>query len=140
MQKYAHVCRHISRAHFEFHMCALLLPSTIAIYHANQTCRSTLRIFGFYVWMRVWMCVHNMFGSRVFECVTHAYFCNGLKVELNNEIPVSTSLSFCMPSQILQVACAMHDETDSDVSLLIYYKYNILIFSCFIHPIFMQMG
>ena len=78
----------------------------------------------------------------LFSCldVSHTYFCNGLKVELNNEIPVSTSLRFCIPPDL--VGCVYHapHETDSDVSLLIYYKYNILIFSFSIYPIFMQMG
>ena len=138
MQKYAHVCRHISRAHSEFHMCALIL-----VYSTCVPCKPNLqeyvkRIFGFYM-LCAFLCAYI---HALFSCldVSHTYFCNGLKVELNNEIPVSTSLSFCMPSQILQVACAMHDETDSDVSLLIYYKYNTLIFSFSIYPIFMQMG
>ena len=39
----------------------------------------------------------HMLGSRLRSNVSHTkYFCNGLKVELNNEIPVSTSLSFCI--------------------------------------------
>ena len=88
--------------------------------------------------MCVSMCVHTC--SFLVLNVSHTYFCNGLKVELNNEIPVSTSLRFCIPPDL--VGCVYHarHETDSDVSLLTYYKYNILIFSCFKHPIFMQMG
>ena len=88
--------------------------------------------------MCVSTCVHTC--SFLVLNVSHTYFCNGLKVELNNEIPVSTSLRFCIPLDL--VGCVYHarHETDSDVSLLTYYKYNILIFSCFKHPIFMQMG
>ena len=138
MQKYAHVCRHISRAHSEFHMCALILE-----YNTCVPCKPNLqeyvkRIFGFYM-LCAFLCAYI---HALFSCldVSHTYFCNGLKVELNNEIPVSTSLRFCIPPDL--VGCVYHapHETDSDVSLLIYYKYNILIFSFSIYPIFMQMG
>ena len=69
------------------------------------------------------------------RCVTHTHTYNGLKVALNNEIPVSTSLSFC----ILQRLRAMHS-THCDVSLLISYKYFILIFSYLKDLFFMQIG
>ena len=73
--KNTRMCVGISRVHILNFICAQCYYHTLAIYHANQTCRSTLRIFGFYVWMCVSMCVHtHAWISASFECVTHKIF------------------------------------------------------------------
>ena len=104
MQKYAHVCRHLLRAHFEFHMRARTTMQ-------NQTCRSTLEVVVIVVCVFACACY--------FSCsyMSHTYLYNGLKVALNNEIPVSTSLSFRIPFCRLRVPCTTHTVTSAYFSI-----------------------
>ena len=86
------VRRHTLHVHvLNFHMRVKLVRNS-----ANHPCRSTLHGLRRVVYV---------FDLLLCSCVSHTYLCNGLKVALNNEIPVSTSLSFCILSLR---GCACH--------------------------------